>query len=247
MAFAEITFEQAAAERIHDVADDDLLSRAQLIDAPEAVLDAIRRLRAGTFRSRIDLVAAVEAILYDECPVVVVGGGNSAGQATMHLAECCRTRQVHLVVRKPLGSGMSEYLVSRIRGASNITVHEGAEIAEVEGGHYLECVLLARLSDGARERLPCSGVFVFVGADPVAEWLPSGLARDDHGYVLTGSDALRSGLWPLTGRDPCPLETSLPGVLAAGDVRAGSTKRVGFAVGDGSLAVTCAHQLLSFG
>jgi thioredoxin reductase (NADPH) len=190
---------------------------------------------------------AVEAILYDECPVVVVGGGNSAGQATMHLAECCRTRQVHLVVRKPLGSGMSEYLVSRIRGASNITVHEGAEIAEVEGGHYLECVLLARLSDGARERLPCSGVFVFVGADPVAGWLPSGLARDDHGYVLTGSDALRSGLWPLTGRDPCPLETSLPGVLAAGDVRAGSTKRVGFAVGDGSLAVTCAHQLLSFG
>ena len=190
---------------------------------------------------------AVEAVLYDESDVVVVGGGNSAGQATMHLAECCRTRRVHLVVRSPLGTGMSEYLVSRIRGAANVTVHEGTEVAEVGGEHHLESVVLAHAPSGTRERLACSGVFVFIGADPAARWLPAEVARDDSGYVLTGSDALRSGRWPLADRSPCPLETTVPGVLAAGDVRAGTTKRVGFAVGDGSLAVTCTHHLLSLG
>ncbi|HEX4613901.1 MAG TPA: FAD-dependent oxidoreductase [Urbifossiella sp.] len=189
---------------------------------------------------------AVEAVLYDQCDVAVVGGGNSAGQATMHLAECCPTRRVHLVVRRPLGTTMSEYLVSRVRGAANVTVHEGAGVAEVEGRHYLEGLVLEHPA-GGRERLACSGVFVFIGADPAVGWLPPDLARDEHGFLLTGSDALRSGRWPLAGRDPCPLETTLPGVLAAGDVRAGSTKRVGFAVGDGSLAVTCTHHLLSLG
>src|ERR1700688_3391288 len=91
----------------------------------------------------------------------------------------------------------------------------------------------------------CSALFVFIGAEPAAEWLPSEIARDANGHLLTGADAVRSGLWPRADRDPCPLETTLPGVLAAGDIRSGSTKRVGFAVGDGSLAVTCAHRLLS--
>lgn len=188
---------------------------------------------------------SVEAVLYDACDVVVIGGGNSAGQAAMHLAECCPARRVHLVVRSPLGSGTSEYLVSRVRGAANVTVHEGAAVVEVDGGYHLESAVVERA--GGRERLACSAVFVFIGADPVAGWLPPEIARDDRGYVLTGADALRSGLWPLAGRDPCPLETTLPGVLAAGDVRAGSTKRVGFAVGDGSLAVTCTHHLLTRG
>jgi thioredoxin reductase (NADPH) len=189
----------------------------------------------------------VEAVLYDQCDVVVVGGGNSAGQAAMHLAGCCPTRQVHLVVRRPLGSAMSEYLVSRVRETTNVTVHEGTEVVEIEGAHQLKGVVLERQAGGTRARLRCSGVFVFIGADPAAGWLPPDVARDEHGYVLTGSDALRSGRWPLPGRDPCPLETTVPGVLAAGDVRAGSTKRVGFAVGDGSLAVTCTHHLLSLG
>ncbi len=189
---------------------------------------------------------SVEAVLYDESDVVVVGGGNSAGQAAMHLAECCRTRRVHLIVRSPLGSSMSEYLVSRVRGAANVTVHEGAEIVEAEGGHHLEGIVLEHKSGGTRERLACSGVFVFIGADPAAKWLPPEVARDDLGYILTGSDVLRTGRWPLTERDPCPLETTIPGILAAGDVRSGSTKRVGFAVGDGSLAVTCTHRLMTF-
>ena len=91
--------------------------------------------------------------------------------------------------------------------------------------------------------LRCEALFVFIGADPKADWLPPSAARDKLGYLLTGSDALRSGSWPLKDRDPLPLETTIPGVLAGGDIRAGSTKRVGFAVGDGSLAVTCVHRL----
>jgi thioredoxin reductase (NADPH) len=97
----------------------------------------------------------------------------------------------------------------------------------------------------AERRVPCAAVFVFIGAEPSAEWLPADIARDANGYVLTGTDVVRSGAWPRGDRDPCPLETTVPGILAAGDIRSGSTKRVGFAVGDGSLAVTCAHRLLS--
>jgi thioredoxin reductase (NADPH) len=88
-------------------------------------------------------------------------------------------------------------------------------------------------------------VFVFIGSEPLADWLPPEIARDELGFLLTGTDILCSDLWTLKDRDPCPLETNLPGILAAGDIRSGSTKRVGFAVGDGSMAVTCVHKLLS--
>jgi thioredoxin reductase (NADPH) len=91
--------------------------------------------------------------------------------------------------------------------------------------------------------IPLSAIFVFIGAEPGVTWLPEGIVRDKLGYILTGVDALKSGRWPLQDREPCPLETTVPRVLAAGDIRAGSTKRVGFAVGDGSLAVTCVHKL----
>ena len=187
----------------------------------------------------------VEADLYDGTDVAVVGAGNSAGQAVMFLAECCPTRTVHMLIRHTLGPGMSEYLSSRIRATANVMVHEQTEIDAVDGSRRMEEISLKGKGVGASRRLPCSAVFVFIGAEPSAEWLPAGIARDAHGYLLTGADVIRSGLWPRADRDPCPLETTLPGVLAAGDIRAGSTKRVGFAVGDGSLAVTCAHRLLS--
>ena len=93
------------------------------------------------------------------------------------------------------------------------------------------------------QALPLSAVFVFIGAEPGGAWLPKTIVRDNLGYILTGIDARQSGQWPLKDREPCPLETTVPGILAAGDIRAGSTKRVGFAVGDGSLAVTCVHKL----
>ena len=187
----------------------------------------------------------VEADLYDGKDVAVVGAGNSAGQAVMFLAECCPSRTVHHVIRRTLGKGMSQYLSSRIRATANVVVHEQTEIDEVFGDRRLEEIAMKNNVTGARRRMPCSAVFVFIGAEPAAEWLPAEIARDTNGYVLTGTDVMRSGLWPRTDRDPCPLETTIPGVLAAGDIRAGSTKRVGFAVGDGSLAVTCAHRLLS--
>ncbi len=187
---------------------------------------------------------AVEADLYDGRDVVVVGGGNSAGQAVMFLAQCCLTRQVHLLVRHTLGSDMSGYLVERIKAAPNVVVHEHTEIAAVHGGPCVEAVTLT--GPGAvGARLPCSAVFVFIGAEPSASWLPPEVGRDANGYVLTGMDVVRSGSWRRADRDPCALETTLPGVLAAGDIRAGSTKRVAFAVGDGALAVTCAHRLIS--
>jgi thioredoxin reductase (NADPH) len=186
----------------------------------------------------------VEADIYDGNDVVVVGAGNSAGQAVMFLAECCRGRKVHMLIRRTLGPGMSEYLSSRIRATVNVVVHEQTEIDAVYGSRRIEEISLKGNPMGP-SRLACAAVFVFIGAEPSAEWLPAELARDANGYLLTGTDVVRSGLWPRADRDPCPLETTLPGVLAAGDIRSGSTKRVGFAVGDGSLAVTCAHRLLS--
>jgi len=187
----------------------------------------------------------VEADLFNGSDVAVVGGGNSAGQAAMFLAECCPTRKVHMLIRRKLGPGMSDYLSRRIRATANVVVQEQSEIAAVHGKHRVEEISLR--TDGAEvpRRVPCSAVFVFIGAEPAAEWLPPELARDANGYLLTGTDVVRSGLWPRADRDPCPLETTIPRVLAAGDIRSGSTKRVGFAVGDGSLAVTCAHRLLS--
>jgi thioredoxin reductase (NADPH) len=196
---------------------------------------------------------SVESILYDQQDVAVVGAGNSAGQAAMFLADCCRSRTVHMLVRKRLGPGMSDYLVGRIRSAPNIVVHEGVEVSAVNGGRRLERVTLREskapgetvTGDERTEELPLSAMFVFIGAEPGCSWLPEGLARDELGYILTGGDAMRSGHWPLKDREPCPLETTVPGILAAGDIRAGSTKRVGFAVGDGSLAVTCVHKLIA--
>jgi thioredoxin reductase (NADPH) len=187
----------------------------------------------------------VEADLYDRNHVAVVGGGNSAGQAVMFLAECCRARKVHLLIRRTLGPGMSEYLTQRIRAAPNVVIHELTEIETVHGNRRLEAITLRTSVTKAQQHLPCSAVFVFIGAEPAAEWLPPAIARDANGYVLTGTDVVRSGLWPRRDRDPCALETTVPGILAAGDIRSGSTKRVGFAVGDGALAVTCAHRLLS--
>jgi thioredoxin reductase (NADPH) len=200
---------------------------------------------------------SVEAMLFDNKDVAVVGAGNSAGQAAMFLSECCLSRKVHLLVRRRLGPAMSTYLVNRIRASENIVVHEGIEVASVGGERRLENVTLRKFNpdgdghDGGNgkqegtEVLPVSAVFVFIGADPGCSWLPEGIARDKLGYILTGVEVLQSGRWPLQDRQPCPLETSIPNLLAAGDIRSGSTKRVGFAVGDGSLAVTCVHKLIA--
>jgi thioredoxin reductase (NADPH) len=187
----------------------------------------------------------VEGFVHQGQDVAIVGAGNSAGQAAMFMAEHA-ARHVHMIVRHRLGPGMSDYLADRIRAQPNITVHEGAVISEVHGNRNIESITLKPhedAADGFPESIPLSAIFVFIGADPGAGFLPKSVARDKLGYLLCGVDAKNSGRWPLKDREPCPLETTLPGVLAGGDVRAGSTKRVGFAVGDGSLAVTCAHRI----
>jgi thioredoxin reductase (NADPH) len=139
---------------------------------------------------------------------------------------------------------MSDYLAQRIRANPNIRVYEGTKISAVHGGHLIESVTLQNKA-GETTQLDLAAVFVFIGSDPSAEFLPATVARDEQGFVLTGAEVVSAGLWPLKDRAPCPLETTIPGVLAAGDIRSSSTKRVGFAVGDGSLAVSCAHRLIS--
>jgi len=196
--------------------------------------------RAGIYYA----CTAVEALLHADQDVAVVGAGNSAGQAAMYLATCCRGRRVHMLVRSTLGPAMSDYLVKRIRSTSNIEVHEGVEVTAVRGGRQIDEVeLKSRDNPELRKTLPLGAVFVFIGAEPHVGFLPDSVARDNLGYLLTGADAVATGRWPLKDREPCPLETTLPGLLAAGDVRSASTKRVGFAVGDGSLAITCVHRL----
>jgi thioredoxin reductase (NADPH) len=172
--------------------------------------------------------------------VLVVGGGNSAGQGAMFLAERCA--EVHIVVRRPLAATMSAYLVDRIAAHPRITVHEGKEVVGVAGDGHLEEVTVRK--DGMTWRLPCTGLFCFIGADPNSAWL-NGVARDDAGFVLTDHLLDGDGPWGALGRTPLPFETTLPGVFAVGDVRSGSTKRVATAVGDGSAVVRSVHAHLA--
>jgi thioredoxin reductase (NADPH) len=173
----------------------------------------------------------------------VIGGGNSAGQAAMYLAE--HTSRVALLLRGgDLRKSMSDYLARRIEHQQNIDVLRHVEVDAVEGGRAITGLRLRQI-DGESRRVDCSAVFVFIGAQPCTDWMPPSLAVDSKGFILTGADAERSGRWPLTDRAPCSVETTCPGVFAAGDVRSGSAKRVAFAVGDGALAVTCAHRVLS--
>ncbi len=188
---------------------------------------------------------SVESDVHEAQDVGVVGAGNSAGQAAMFLAEQCE-RTVHLFVRgESLKKGMSEYLSKRIEQTENIRLHFNCEVKTVLGEKKIDGVEVLYSDSQKTETVKLGALFVFIGGEPKVDWLPDAVARDDRGYVMTGTDVLKAGKWPLNDRAPCPLETSVPGLLAAGDIRAGSTKRVGFAVGDGSLAVTCAHSLLA--
>lgn len=174
----------------------------------------------------------------------VVGGGNSAGQAVMFLAE--HTAGATLLLRGgDLRKSMSDYLARRIERHEKIEVLRDVEVEAVEGNGTFKGLRLRDVRGGPPRDLACPAVFVFIGARPRTDWLPPSVAVDDKGFILTGADAARSDRWPLAGREPCAVETTCPGVFAAGDVRSGTTKRVAFAVGDGALAVTCAHRVLA--
>ena len=179
--------------------------------------------------------------------VFVVGGANSAGQAALHLAEYARA--VTLVVRgDSLDQGMSHYLVRQVEGTPNIEVRLGTEVVGGGGGGdgWLERLVLRSGADGAAETVKADELFLMIGARPNTDWLPEELAREG-GFVRTGIELERSGDWPLAERDPFSLETSMPGVFAAGDVRQGSMNRVASAVGEGSIAIKLVHELFAAG
>ncbi|HEU4946350.1 MAG TPA: FAD-dependent oxidoreductase [Kribbella sp.] len=170
---------------------------------------------------------------------VVVGGGNSAGQAVLHLARYCR--QVTLVIRGPdIAAGMSAYLIDAIDAAPNVTVRASSEVVGGRGDTRLEAVTLRDRTTGTESSLPADGLFVMIGAEPRTDWLPDTVGRDRHGFVLAGSDAAADPRWSLP-RPPQPYETTVPGLFVVGDVRCGSVKRVASAVGEGSVVVSQIH------
>ena len=190
--------------------------------------------------------AMTEAATYRDRPVCVVGGANSAGQGALFFSRYAS--QVTMLVRSPLAKSMSSYLIERIEAATNIDVVTGVEIAEVKGDGKLEGVTVRAVDTGETTALEPAAMFIFIGSLPHTEMLDGLVELDDKGYVLTGPDlpsgpAGRPRGWILD-RDPYLYETNIPGVFAAGDVRAGSGKRVAAAVGEGSGCVGAVHRYL---
>jgi thioredoxin reductase (NADPH) len=174
--------------------------------------------------------------------VYVVGGANSAGQAALYLARYAT--RVTLVVRAAsLDAGMSRYLIRELEATPNVHVRVATEVVDAAGDGWLERLVVRDRASGEQETVDAGGLFLMIGADPHTGWLPGTIARDEQGFVLTGGDLDRDA-WPLD-RPPFPLETSMAGVLAAGDVRHGSVKRVASAVGEGSVAIQQLHQLFA--
>ena len=178
---------------------------------------------------------AMESRLCQERDIVVVGGGNSAGQAAIFLSGVAR--HVHHIIRgASLKSSMSQYLVSRIERSPRITLHTDTEISEFAGKTALESVTWKNRKTGESVRKPISSVFVMIGAEPNTGWVYGPVKLDDKGFVLTG------GRW---GFEATPYATSVPGVYAVGDVRADSVKRVASAVGEGSVVISNIHRYLA--
>jgi thioredoxin reductase (NADPH) len=204
-------------------------------------LDAL--IGAGVFYG----AATSEAKAMKDQEVFVVGGANSAGQAAVHLARYAA--RVTLLVRgRSLAAGMSEYLVKEVSSTPNIAVRHNVVVTDGGGTGRLERLTLRDRLSGVTETVPAAAVFVLIGAEPRTQWLPDPIARDRWGFVITGSDLLpgetQPGSWP-PDRPPMFLESSLPGVFAAGDVRRGSVKRVASAVGEGSTAIRLVHDYLN--
>jgi thioredoxin reductase (NADPH) len=188
--------------------------------------------------------ASTEAQACSGEDVYIVGGANSAGQAAVYFSSYARS--VTLVVRgKSLEQSMSHYLIQQLRAIDNVHVRLGTTVIEAQGDEHLERISLCE--DDKVETVPCGHLFVFIGAAPLTDWLGDGIVRDPHGFVRTGPDLLAEGRRPkgwTLDRDPLYLESSVPGVFVAGDVRSQSVKRVASAVGEGAMAVTLVHRYL---
>jgi thioredoxin reductase (NADPH) len=191
---------------------------------------------AGIYYAATDL----EAGLCAGSPVLVLGGGNSAGQAALYLARHCP--RVTIVIRSDsFAASMSQYLINRVAASPRIDVAMSTTIQAVDGGEHLESVTLRDTATGSTWRLAATGLFCFIGALPASNWLPEEVACDDDGFVLTDI-----AVPPRTGRPRLPYEASVDGLFAAGDIREGSMKRVAAAVGEGSSVIRSIHRYLSF-
>jgi thioredoxin reductase (NADPH) len=191
--------------------------------------------------------AITEALACAGQDVVVVGGANSAGQGAMYLSRFARS--VTIIVRAgSLANSMSQYLVAQIAQTPNIGVRFHTQVAAVHGDTALESISLVDTQAGATVMLPAFAMVVFIGAAPHTDWLADVVERDPQGFIVVGPHLLRDGKlphgWPLV-RDPFWLESSVPGIFVAGDVRHRSIKRVASAVGEGAMAVQFIHQYLS--
>ena len=190
--------------------------------------------------------AQTEAFSCRDEDVYIVGGANSAGQAAMFFSG--QARKVSLLCRSgDVRKSMSEYLVKQIEDRENIEVLVNSGVSAVEGDDHLEKISIVNSETGAVETVPANSLFIFIGAAPKTEWLDGLVARDERGFILSGPDLMRDGKRPKgwrPDRDPFLLETSVPGVFVAGDVRHGSIKRCASAVGEGSIAVQFVHQYL---
>ncbi|HEY9642657.1 MAG TPA: NAD(P)/FAD-dependent oxidoreductase, partial [Coleofasciculaceae cyanobacterium] len=191
--------------------------------------------------------AMTEAITCSGEEVYLIGGANSAGQAAMHFAKYAH-KVVMLVRGESLSTSMSQYLIDQIAATENIQVCTHCSVVEVKGDEHLEAIVIAHSQTGVLETVAARSLFIFIGASPKTDWLGGVVERDAQGFILTGSDLMLNGKsprgWPLD-RPPFLLESSVPGIFAAGDVRSGSIKRVASGVGEGAIAVQFIHRYLS--
>jgi len=191
--------------------------------------------------------ATTEASAFRGRRVFVVGGGNSAGQGAMYLARYAKEVQI-VVRRNSLRDTMSQYLIEQIEKTPNIHLRPRSEIVRVEGEGHVERVEFESLGDGSHQVEEADALFVFIGTRPRSDWLPADVLRDDKGFVLTGRDLMAAEAYARTWkeqREPLLLETCVPGIFAAGDLRAGAMNRVASAVGEGSMVVRLTHEYLA--
>ncbi len=199
-----------------------------------------RLVGAGVFHG----AARAEASTTRGCHIYLIGGGNSAGQSAMFFSDYAT--QVTLLVRGPsLAASMSQYLIGQLATRDNIVVRTNCELAAVAGDLHLQSITLRDPACGVEETLSADCVFIFIGANAHTEWLPDAIARDRQGFLLTGRHADEVSGAAVLDRDRYLLETTVPGIFAAGDVRHGSMKRVAAAVGEGSMAIAFIHQYLA--
>ena len=186
--------------------------------------------------------ARTEAMTTVGRDIFIVGGGNSAGQAAMFFANYAKSVTI-LVRGKNLAESMSQYLIDELATRENVSIRPCVEVVGMSGNGALESITLRHCDSDDRETLDAGALFIFIGAEPKTQWLPESIAKDKWGFILTGRD-IPKDRWPL-GRSPFLLETSVPGIFSAGDVRHGSIKRVAAGVGEGSMSIAFIHQYLS--